>query len=399
MIQQTTERSLYRKGRFLKALGKTRCYVHQGEPEAWSSGDDELIQELGIPVVSVDTSHVGKSTGRWVQGSESRLQIPDRLAIENGILAERSKIMMLHQDQDPVVRTVLGSGRVVFLHSFMTRINHRLFAQNLTPRIEHVLSPHSHAFRPGKSIWTALRDVRSAVQAGGGWLMRTDVEQFFPSTPVELPIRDLQRMVPGLSVGYLDRLERVMSPPIRDRKMQGAGLESPTRTLLQGSVIAPLMSNVVGHYGLDEPVARASLDVTMVRYADDIVIAGASEGECMRAFGILRRSAEDRGWRLHEGDKTTAPRNVLREPIEWLGKEIHGYQIKTPQEKLGEFGERILEVPADGAEIRAVANWVIDQLVMDCKRVPDDLRRMIRKRSSGHARAFWAHTAQKRKKR
>ena len=392
MRQEITAKSIFRRGRFAQAVADTRRTIVSAKELGWMTGDDYLVRHLQLKTIESTVSRVRE--GRIHTDSRRELVLPLQMANQNGPLHTAVRIQ-LGQEPDVVVGTVIpDSGREVYIHSYIDRLVQRLIVRTLEKHIDSLLDEHSHAYRPGRDRWTALLDLRRQVRSGHHWLLRTDVRRFFSSIYSEQALGHLASLLPNLSNEFLDAVDLTLNPPILFRRCSPSWtpaldrrLCEPLGVLLQGSVIAPLLSNVAGHVALDRPMAEAMSDVTMIRYSDDIMLAGRTPEACLRGLEMVRELVEEQGWALHP-DKTTGPVDARREAIQWLGKEVVGRRLRTPQEKIDEYIDRIAETDPESEAFSRVAHWILSELQLDAARTPDDIRRRLRERSVPHAMAF-----------
>jgi len=167
----------------------------------------------------------------------------------------------------------------------------------LEPIFEADFRDSSYGFRPKRSAHQAVEQVRQGVNRGGGWVVDADIEAFFDRidqtkllTLVAKRVND-QRMLKLL------------------RQWQEAGvLEDgellPTdQGVSQGSVISPLLANVVLHE-LDRLWEDHCRQLGhLVRYADDFVIICRTEADAREGFRRVGLILARLGLMLHP-DKT-----------------------------------------------------------------------------------------------
>ena len=163
------------------------------------------------------------------------------------------------------------------------RVAQTAAANALMPRLDGEMEESSFAYRPGRSVQDAVRQVAEHRRQGYTWVVDGDIERYFDSVPHDL---------------LLARLE----PLLEDRPMLDLiglwleGFSEHGRGLPQGSPLSPLLANLYLD-AVDEAIARRG--VRLVRFADDFVLLCKSEA---RAEAAQRRMADllaEHGLRLH----------------------------------------------------------------------------------------------------
>lgn len=116
-----------------------------------------------------------------------------------------------------------------------------------------------HGFVPGRSHLTA-----ASVHLRADWILSIDLENFFPSTPIDQIRGSLRKL--GYQDGEgLELLENLLS--FRGRLSQGAPT-SPVISNIALSDIDGVLSGVAGDFG-----------IRFTRYADDITFSGTADVE------------------------------------------------------------------------------------------------------------------------
>jgi retron-type reverse transcriptase len=59
----------------------------------------------------------------------------------------------------------------------------QVVVQVLEPIFEAEFSAHSHGFRPGRSTFSALRELYGQVRGGHVYMVDVDIEKFLDATP------------------------------------------------------------------------------------------------------------------------------------------------------------------------------------------------------------------------
>jgi RNA-directed DNA polymerase len=222
------------------------------------------------------------------------------------------------------------------------KILQRGVAMILQPIFEQIFHEGSYGFRPGRSAHQALDHLRGWLhQRQGGWILEVDIRKFFDNLDHGHLREFLQRRVQD---GVLLRLigKWLKAGVLED----GAVTYSDTGTP-QGGVISPLLANIYLHYVLDEwfeqqVKPRLHGEATLVRYADDFVLAFTDQRDAERVYAVLGQRFAKFGLTIHP-DKTRLvrferprPGQPRPETFDLLGFTLHwgrtrsgGWSIKT----------------------------------------------------------------------
>ena len=220
-------------------------------------------------------------------------------------LLERIKSGRYHAP--PVRRAYIpkadGSQRKLGIPTFEDKVAQRAVTMVLEAVYEQDFLPCSYGFRPGRSAHQALRTLQNVLWAKRlYWVLEIDIRKYFDS----IPHSDLRT--------FLDR--RVTDGVIRrmiDKWLKAGAVEDGllcrmTEGSPQGGVISPCLSNVFLHYVLDEWFetevrSRLKGDCTLVRFADDAVMAFDNIVDAQRVLAVLGKRLARFGLTLHP-DKT-----------------------------------------------------------------------------------------------
>ena len=163
--------------------------------------------------------------------------------------------------------------------------------------------PCSYGFRPGRSAHDAMRAFDTAARYGGAsWVLEADIVSFFDRIDRKKLLELLQRRCADKS------LLRLIGKCLHVGILEDGGIVTPETGTTQGSTLSPLLANVYLHYVLDlwfEEEVKAQLrgHATLIRYADDFVIAFGRKDDAERVHGRLVSRMAEYGLELHP-DKT-----------------------------------------------------------------------------------------------
>src|SRR5690606_9698629 len=156
-----------------------------------------------------------------------------------------------------LVQTALPDGRVLQVPTVRDRVVERAVHEVAVPVVDPALGAASYAYRPGLGVVDAVQELARHREEGLGWVVLTDVDNCFPSVPADVAARRLAALVDDeelMAVVHLLLDRKVIRP------RRGRGI---VRGLAQGSVLSPMLSNLV-LVDLDDALLREGFPV--VRY-------------------------------------------------------------------------------------------------------------------------------------
>lgn len=180
-----------------------------------------------------------------------------------------------------------GQMRPIGIPTFEDKIVQRAVAMLIEPAYEAIFRDSSYGFRPRRSAHQALEALEAGLmRARGGWVLDVDLRDFFGSLDHEVLLELVAKRIGD------GRVLRMIKRWLRAGVMEEGRLEATEQGTPQGGVISPLLANVYLHYVVDEWFANDVLPrlkgaATLVRYADDLVIVLATEGDARRVFEVL----------------------------------------------------------------------------------------------------------------
>jgi RNA-directed DNA polymerase len=196
-----------------------------------------------------------------------------------------------------------GSRRPLGLPTFEDKVCQRAIVMVLELVYEQDFLPCSYGFRPGRSAHQALEELRNGFMRHGlRWVIDLDIVKYFDSIS-HSHLRSFldQRVTDGVIRRMIDKW--LSAGVLEDGLLRHATEGSP-----QGGVISPCLSNIFLHYVLDEwfeneVKPRLKGKSTLVRFADDAVMAFADFRDAQRVLDVLGKRLARYGLTLHP-DKT-----------------------------------------------------------------------------------------------
>jgi group II intron reverse transcriptase/maturase len=130
------------------------------------------------------------------------------------------------------------------------------------------------------------------------WVLDADIQGFFDAMEHDWILRFLRHRIAD------KRLLRLITKWLKVGTIHAGRHELSSRGTPQGAVISPVLANVYLHYVFDLWANRwrqdkASGDVLMVRYADDLVLGFEFKGEARAFLADMRERLQKFGLSLH----------------------------------------------------------------------------------------------------
>ena len=163
----------------------------------------------------------------------------------------------------------------------------------LEPIFEADFRDCSYGFRPKRSAHQAMGVIRSAVNTGANWVVDADITAFFDQVDPTVLMKLIGRRVNDR------RMLKLVRQWLAAGVMVSGEFNPSEQGVPQGSVISPLLANVVLHEldRLWEDRCRGLGQ--LVRYADDLVILCRTEGQAREGLRRVGLVLDRLGLRLH----------------------------------------------------------------------------------------------------
>jgi CRISPR-associated protein Cas1 len=245
-----------------------------------------------------------------------------------------------------------------YLLATMGRVFDRLFEEG------------SIGYRKGGSRQRAARRIERAISDGFGYVVESDVEDYFPSVDLDRLEALLDDLLP---VGDT-ALRSVVHRSLRSGYVLHGTLCGRPRGLAQGNPLSALMANLYLD-AFDEAVSVP--DVRLVRYVDDFVLLtrtreaaermlGEAEA-CLAAWGLGLNAAKTAVKRVDEGFEFLGIRFQGGEARDKHEAEGRSYRkplyVTTPYVFVGLDGETI-DIRRQGSRLQAVPLRRVSELVI-----------------------------------
>ena len=187
----------------------------------------------------------------------------------------------------------------------------------LEPIFEAGFRECSYGFRPRRSAHQAMGVIRSAVNTGANWVVDADITAFFDQVDPAVLMKLVAKRVNDR------RMLKLIRQWVAAGVMTDGTFAPSVRGVPQGSVISPLLANVVLHEldRLWEDRCRGLGQ--LVRYADDLVILCKTEGQAREGLRRVGLVLDRLGLSLHPAKTRVVFVGDGREGFDFLGFHCH----------------------------------------------------------------------------
>lgn len=179
----------------------------------------------------------------------------------------------------------------------------KIVQQAVVSVLEAIYEPEflgfSYGFRRGRSQHDALDALSAGIyRKRVNWVLDADIQGFFDAMEHDWILRFLRHRIAD------KRLLRLITKWLKVGTIHEGRHELSSKGTPQGAVISPILANVYLHYVFDLWAnlwrqGKASGDVLMIRYADDLVLGFEYEGEAKAFLAEMRERLRMFGLTLH----------------------------------------------------------------------------------------------------
>jgi group II intron reverse transcriptase/maturase len=228
-----------------------------------------------------------------------------------------------------------GGKRKLGIPTVQDRFIQQALHQALTPIFDPEFSEFSYGFRPGKQAHQAVRQARSYIREGYGWVIDLDLEKFFDRVNHDKLMHLIGKKDRDGRILHLIR--RYLQAGIMENGLVTANREGTP----QGGPLSPLLSNIMLDQ-LDKELERRG--IRFVRYADDCMIFVKSRKAGMRVMESITHFIEKKLGLKVNREKTAIDRPWRRDYLGFSftpGKDV---KIRIAKKSVKKFKQRVREL-------------------------------------------------------
>jgi group II intron reverse transcriptase/maturase len=196
-----------------------------------------------------------------------------------------------------------GRQRPLAIAALEDKIVQRATASVLNAIYEEDFLGFSYGFRPERGAHDAMDALVVGIMTRKvNWILDADIEKFFDSVSQEWLVRFVEHRIGD------ERIIRLIQKWLKAGVLEDEVVTASGTGTGQGSVISPLLANVYLHYVFDLWANswrkhKATGDMIIVRYADDIIVGFQHEADARRFWDDMRERLGKFALSLHP-DKT-----------------------------------------------------------------------------------------------
>jgi retron-type reverse transcriptase len=230
-----------------------------------------------------------------------------------------------------------GKFREIYLLSMRDKVVHKAIAEGLGQALEKYFYPNLFSYRRGKYYGSiaAARRVRKLMEQHGGklFVFKADIASYFDNIDQEMLLEKFTEIFP-------DEVElwQLLKKFIRQRRLDGGTLYSPTLGIPTGSPLSPLCANFY-LMELDRQMFRGGFNY--LRYGDDVLLLDPDMKRIEQGRGLIEQILAGHALKL-SAKKTQLYRPG--EPFDYLGYRFDGTKIQVGGVALKRFKEWVYEL-------------------------------------------------------
>jgi len=247
--------------------------------------------------------------GRRAVGADGVTKEEYGKSLDENIKFLISKMKAMNYRPQPVREVLIpkhdgrGGTRPLGISNFEDKLIQMMAAKVLNSIYDPNFHEFSFGFRPGRSCHDAIKSLSDDLHSN--WcevVIDVDLKNFFGSINHDLLLKCLRVKIKD------DKFLRYIKRMLKSGVLRNNDLYCTEEGTTQGSIVSPILANIVAHYVIDEWFEKVAKKhtrkpVRMFRYADDLVICCQYTSDAYRVRKALQLRLEKFGLALNE-DKT-----------------------------------------------------------------------------------------------
>ena len=209
-----------------------------------------------------------------------------------------------------------GSYRELGIPTVRDRVVFQAVNARLQTLLDPIFSPLSFAYRRGKGVNDAIREVKNFLAEGRSWYVKGDIRGCFDNLDWDLLSAMLRSTVSDSG------LRRLLNRAIRGPVAYRGNLYERSRGIPQGSPVSPTLCNLYLH---QFDLRMSNLGYEVVRYGDDWLALVYDEQEATHGFYTAADVLSDLRIEIAEGKSGIG--NLSKETIIFLGYGIGAEEV------------------------------------------------------------------------
>ena len=207
-----------------------------------------------------------------------------------------------------------GTGtRPIVLTSIFDRVVHHAIAGTLGLFVDPKLDPHSCGYRSKRDRRLALAWAEHyTFKHGRSWWVTADIKNAFGSIPIPRLLDIVRMSFPD------DRLVELVTQCLHRPGHDTAN----RRGLRQGSCLSPLLMNLYFDHFIDKPWRLKRPGVSILRYADDLLLLSSTRGEADASLHDLKTILKPTALTLKHPEAEGSIHDLDQSRVKWLGFSI-----------------------------------------------------------------------------
>lgn len=232
--------------------------------------------------------------------------------------------------------------RIVYIHDTPERNVLKFLTFLLQRKYDRLFAPNLYSFRPGRSVRSAVEDLKQVPGLEKMWSYKVDISNYFNSVPIDKLLPALEAALPDDPAVYRFLAALLTDPRvIQDGKM----VEETEKGIMAGTPVSTFLANL---YLAELDWEFAGAGKLYARYSDDIITFAKTEAELADNIRLIHKTLEKAGLTVNpRKESRTAP----GEPWVFLGFRFRNGEIDVAPASVEKLKAKMRR------KTRALARW------------------------------------------